>query len=152
MNVRDITAQAGFSIALVNRYFGSKEKLFEESLADMLMPWRILELRRQDFGNAMADLLLGGANMEEVPLAMVMLASGDAGARAIAHRLLIDAVYEPLSKWLGAEDGRLRAARLMIISAGFVLYSEIYGLDVMKPEPMREMREWLVQELQRLVE
>lgn len=146
--VREITALAGVSIALVNRYFGSKEKLFEEALADLLNPATISNMPRERFGQAIVDLLVGGIGLSEVPLPMIMLASGDPGARAITQRLLTDLVYHPLAEWLGPEEGRVRAARFMIVSAGLTVYRHIYPLDILVPEPDPAIRDWLIQQFQ----
>ncbi|MCF8709437.1 TetR family transcriptional regulator [Rhizorhapis sp. SPR117] len=150
--MRAITKEAGVSNALVNRYFGTKEKLFEEALTNSLEASSILELPRTGFGEAMVELLLRGPRSGASPLAMIMLASGDPRARAIAQRLLIDVVYHPLARWLGSDLGKLRAARFMIISAGFVIYSQIYTLDMLNPIPHPELRSWLARELQSLVD
>ena len=83
---------------------------------------------------------------------MIMLASGDPGARAITQRLLNELVYEPLARWFGTEEGRLRAARFMILSAGLTVYHQIYALDVLVPDPDPAIRAWLVSEFQALVD
>lgn len=149
--VRDITARAGVSPALVNRYFGSKEKLFEEALAGMLDTAPLQNMQREAFGEAVVDLLYSAVDRSAMPLPMFMLASGDPGARAIAQQLITNLVYEPLAAWLGAEEGRVRAARFMIVSAGLAVYSHIYALDVVAPHPDPNIRAWLVREFQSLV-
>ena len=40
----------------------------------------------------------------------------------------------------------------MIVSAGFILYSDIYPLDVLNPQSDPEIRAWLVRELQSLTD
>lgn len=150
--VRDITARAGASIALVNRYFGSKEKLFEEALSDLLGTRNITDIPRERFGEAILDLLLTGVGPRYMPLPMIMMASGDPSARAVTQRLLTELVYEPLSHWFGEEEGRNRAARFMIVSAGLALYSRLYPLDTVAPEPDPSIRDWLIGQFQTLVE
>lgn len=150
--VREITARAGVSMALVNRYFGSKERLFEKALSDMLDSTRIADIPREVFGETVVDLLLDGIGPREIPLPMIMLASGDPSARAITQRLLSELVYEPLARWFGPQEGRLRAARFMILSAGLTLYCGIYSLDVLVPVPDPAIRAWLVHEFQALAD
>lgn len=150
--VRDITARAGVSLALVSRYFGSKEKLFEEALSDMLDSSRIAAIPRDIFGETIVDLLLHGIGPRYMPLPMIMMASGDPGARTITERLLGELVYEPLAGWFGPQEGRIRAARFMIVSAGLSVYCRIYALDVLVPTPDPGLRAWLVEEFQRLAD
>jgi len=150
--VREITAAAGVSMALVNRYFGSKERLFEEALAEMLGGDRLMEAPRERFGEVVAGLLLSGDIRTSNPLSTMMLASADPGARAIAQRLVIERVYEPLARWFGPKEGHERAARFMFVSAGLTVYTQIFRLDVLQPEPAPSIREWLVREFQALAD
>lgn len=152
VGVREITAQAGVSVALVNRYFGSKEKLFEEALSIMLDTPEILNIPRDKFGESFLEILLGSGNTGKAPLTMIMMASSDAGARAITRRLLVNLVFQPLADWFGPKEGSVRAARVMMMSAGFALYHDIYPLDVVTPVLDSTLREWFIQEFQSLVD
>lgn len=150
--VRDITARAGVSTALVNRYFGSKEMLFEEALSDMLDATRIVDIPRERFGETILELLLKGVGPRHIPLPMIMMASGDPSARAITERLLRQQVHEPLARWFGPTEGALRATRFMIVSAGLTVYCRIYPLEALAPELDPTLRAWLIKEFQALVE
>jgi AcrR family transcriptional regulator len=150
--VRQITARAGVNMALVSRYFGSKERLFEEALRDILGTGQIVDAHRADFGRAMVELLLDPAATRIVALPIIMMASGDPKARAIVERLLMEMVYEPLSRWFGPEEGAVRAARFMIVSAGMTLYSRLYPLDVLVPDADPSLRAWLVDQFQALAD
>ena len=150
--VRMITARAGVSPALVNRYFGSKAKLFEEALKKTLDFTVLGDLRREVFGRTIVELLYNDVDRSAIPLPMLMLASGDQEAREISQRLLGELVYEPLANWFGKEDGRVRAARFMIVSAGLAVYANIYALDVVAPAPDPRICVWLEEQFQSLVE
>jgi len=150
VGVREITSEAGVSVALVNRYFGGKEQLFREALADLLDTGRIMEIPRDRFGEGALDLLLGESNRREVPLAMILLASGDSTARDITQAALTDLVFQPLAKWLGGEEARIRAARFMMLSSGLVLYNNVYPLDVCAPTLDPRLRPGLIEKFQAL--
>jgi AcrR family transcriptional regulator len=150
VGVREITAEAGVSVALVNRYFGGKEQLFKEALADLLKTDRIMDIRRDRFGEEVLDLLFGESDRREIPLAMILLASGDGTARDITQAALTDLVFQPLAKWLGGEEGRIRAAQFMMLSSGLVLYNNVYPLDVCTPALDPRLRAWLVEQFQAL--
>jgi len=150
--VRQITARAGVNMALVSRYFGSKERLFEEALRDILGTRPIVDADRADFGRAMVELLLDHSETHVVALPIIMMASGDPKARAIVERVLMELVYEPLSRWFGPDEGTVRAARFMIVSAGMTLYSRLYPLDVLVPIAAPSLRAWLIEQFQILAE
>jgi len=151
-SVRAITARAGVNISLVSRYFGSKEGLFEEALKDLLGTGPIVEADRRNFGQAMLDLLMGTTAPRVLPLPMIMMASSDTRARAISERLLFELVYAPLCRWFGPQEGAVRAARFMIVSAGLTVYCRLYPLDVLVPRPDPALIEWLTDQFQTLVE
>lgn len=151
-SVRDITAGAGVNPALVSRYFGSKEKLFEAALADLLEASPVTGAPREAFGEAMVAMLTARPRVRRNPLQMMLLASADAAARAITTRLLTQAVIEPLAQWFGAEDGAARAARFCMLASGLTLYSEVYPLDAFTGELDPATRRWLVAAFQSLLD
>lgn len=55
--LREVAAAVGVNPALVKRYFGSKEGLFEEAFAGVLKFENGIPANRDDFGTHMADLL-----------------------------------------------------------------------------------------------
>lgn len=150
--VRQITARAGVNMALVSHYFGSKERLFEEALRHILSTRPIVDADRADFGRAMLELLLDRSETRVVALPIIIMASGDPKARAIVERVLMEMVYEPLSRWFGPDEGAVRAARFMIVSAGMTLYSRLYPLDALVPVAAPSLRAWLVDQFQILAE
>lgn len=150
--VRDITAAAGVNPALVSRYFGSKEALFEAALAELLDAELLTGAPRPQFGEAMVALLAEQPSGRLNPLPMMLLASADPGARAIAQRLLIDLVLEPLARWFGAEEGASRAARFMILASGLTLYRQVYPLPPLADALDGPTRRWLVTAFQSLAD
>src|SRR5258708_11597591 len=69
--VREIAAGAGVTAMLVNRYFGSKEKLFAEVCADTMRDPVILSaenLAATDFAAAFAEALVRVTAPGETPL------------------------------------------------------------------------------------
>ncbi len=64
-SIRDIAAEAGITAALVVRYFGSKENLFEEAVAEAFDLRETLDTtERGKLGEAMAALI-GGRDAEQ---------------------------------------------------------------------------------------
>lgn len=151
VGIRDITARAGLSAAVINQHFGSKERLFEEVLESILQPEILTRAGRETFGEFITDYLLKDPASIHNPLAIFMMASGDAKARSIAARILREHFSIPLAQWFGPEEGQARAARFMLLSAGLTLYSRLYPLETFVPDPDPAVRQWLVDQFQALV-
>ncbi|MDE2570837.1 MAG: helix-turn-helix transcriptional regulator [Sphingomonadales bacterium] len=150
--VRDITAAAGVNPALVSRYFGSKDKLFEAALSELLDARLITGLPRAAFGVAVVAMLTTPSVGRRNPLPMMMLASADETARSITDRLLKAFFIEPLSRWYGTDRGADKAACFTILASGLTLYRELYPLDALGPTMTKPTRTWLENAFQSLLD
>ncbi|HEX7036864.1 MAG TPA: TetR family transcriptional regulator [Pseudomonadales bacterium] len=153
--VREITALANVTPALVNRYFGSKEKLFEAALADALDVRYLTEGDRADFGRRLASLFIDGRGGDEHgvnPLPMLVMATSDAGAREVALRLLNEQIMEPLVAWFGGPDAEDRAAQLVAVATGFFTFRLLLPLEPLAGDVSPAMRRWLAETLQAIVD
>lgn len=78
--VRTISEAAGVNVALINRYFGSKEGLFRACLAASV----------DDLGGtAEEDASLNHPSLKDVPMAMATRLAGPQDARAVNKMLLL---------------------------------------------------------------
>jgi AcrR family transcriptional regulator len=150
--VRDITAAAGINPSLVNRYFGSKEKLFEAALSDMLDSSLITTAPREHFGDAIVAMLTATPRVRRNPLPMMLLASANPGARIITAKLLEQLVLEPLARWFGVKDGESRAARFVLLASGLTLYTNLYPLAALSSALDEPTRRWLAKVFQSLAD
>lgn len=150
--VREITAAAGVNLALVSRYFGSKEKLYEDALADLLGAGLIIGLERERFGESVVELLTASQRSQRNPLPMMMLASADPVARSITDRLLKALFVVPLGEWYGPERGAGKAACFSLLASGLTLYRELYPLDALGAAMSEETRNWLAAAFQSLID
>lgn len=149
--LREITSLAGVNQALVSRYFGSKEKLFEAALRDALKVDYLTDAPKEAFGKTVAAIFTAspaGLN----PLPMLVLSTGDERARKIALRLLRSRILKPLSNWFETEDAEERAARVMAISTGFFTYRILLPLPPFSKSLSAGTIEWLEQSLQSIVD
>lgn len=149
--VRDIAVAAQSNAALVNRYFGSKEGLFEAALDDMLDVGLLIDFPRKDFGERLVETFCSQQGTKN-PLQLMILSSSDARARAIVDRLLRTRLIEPLKAWLGDENAEERAAHLMLLSQGLFFYRLVYPLDPLTGEFAPATRKWLSQQFQSIVD
>lgn len=150
--VREITAAAGVNPALVSRYFGSKERLYEEALSALLGAELIVDLQRETFGESVVALLTSAQRSQRNPLPMMMLASADPTARAITDRLLKQLFVEPLGRWYGSERGAGKAACFSALASGLTVYRELYPLEAFGPDMTAETRSWLAASFQSLID
>jgi AcrR family transcriptional regulator len=137
--VRDIANDAGVNVALINRYFTSKEGLFEACLANA-----VDELQRSVPGDTSIDAVLEtlvaqitGTPDDENQLRLLLLlrSSGDARAdqirrdvfRSFAERIAMAAGYKPENadnaQWM------LRAVLAISASLGIVLVRSAIAVE-----------------------
>jgi AcrR family transcriptional regulator len=152
--VREIAADAGVNVALINRYFGSKEGLFEACLT------RAVEgLERLDTGEATVDILLreivkqaSSSFSSERSLQMLILlrSSGDEGAERIRRNTFQD-FAERMAATAGwrADDPStahlmLRAQLAMSALFGIVLLRATSGLEPLSSATEEDLRGPLV--------
>jgi AcrR family transcriptional regulator len=152
--VREITALAGVNPALVNRYFGGKEKLFEAALADVLQVRVLVEGDRADFGVRLASLFIDGREdgPRVNPLPMLVMATSDSRSRDVALRLLNERIMEPLIAWFDSDDAEDRAAQLVAVATGFFTFRVLLPLQPLAEDVSPGMRAWLERTLQAIVD
>lgn len=149
--VRDVAELAGVNSSLVNRYFGSKQGLYRETLERVLDITPMLQGDRRRFGENVVSLFLG---VEDAPgpLMMLILSAADPEAHATTVELLHKKAMEPLARWLGPPDAEGRAARLHILWSGFLMSRRL-----LPPQRLEEMRHsstrrWLEAAIQAIVD
>jgi AcrR family transcriptional regulator len=123
VGVRDIAATVGVNAALVIRYFGSKEELFAESVADAFeFPFDEVLNDHSKVGELLARGIL--EKEEEVgedefdPLLVLLRSAANARAAGILREVLDEQFIQPLARRLGGEDAELRAALIAAYMLG----------------------------------
>ena len=134
--VRDIADAAGVNVALINRYFASKEGLFEACLDSA-----VAELRREEpvgvegLGAAIAHRLAGSTTKDQLPEAMLLLlrSAGDARIDEI-RRNVLRAMSERLAAAAGSgspegDDTLLRAEIVLAALLGITMVRASLGVQ-----------------------
>jgi len=139
--VREIAENAGVTAMLVNRYFGSKERLFEE----------VIELTLTAPGILTQELLRESSDLpvlcRDIAAALVARAAPDATsmdgflillrsvsnlqATEILRRKFEIHFAQPLATLLPGSDPRQRAALFLGVVAGFQVMYQIVGLTAL---------------------
>lgn len=130
VGVRDIAAAAGVNLSLVNRYFGSKEGLFEAAVPAAFGIEGVLPDQHDALAAGLAAYVAHkgpGSDGFDVTLAMIRSA-GDADAARRMAVGLEERFVGPLADWLGGPDRRPEAAAIVAILAGFAVMRDVLKL------------------------
>lgn len=140
--VREIAAGAGVTAMLVNRYFGSKEKLFAEAIAATMKTPTILSaqnLASPLSAKDMADALVKITRAEDNPLTgfLILLRSVSSKSAAdIGREQIEDGHQKTLAASLNGDFAEQRAAVLLSLIAGFQVMRQMFGLKALtKADP-----------------
>lgn len=135
--VRSIAAGAGVTAMMVNRYFGSKEGLFGEVVADCARDPVILSisnLEAQDMARAFADALVGLTSTNESPLDgfLILFRSTNSETAARIARERIGETHQRTARGVvSGADADARAAVFLSFVAGFQMMRQMIGLDAL---------------------
>ena len=138
VGVRDIAGDVGVDPALISRYFGSKEDLFDEVMNVCMAGSDLMDGPREDFGRRVAHEIVYGPTKKEAKMTglLIMLRSiGSAKASEVIRRSSHRCFYGPFAEWLGAPDGAVRARLAGGLMMGVSIGREISGgFDLSKEE------------------
>ena len=123
--LRDIAADAGADAALINRYFGGKDGLFQAVIEHSLHPEYIVQGDRKKFARVAAAALAGkgSAKSEEGLEAFALLLHAATSRRGA--RLLEKAVQTkfmgPIREWIGGKESDARARLFAAMMLGLLV-------------------------------
>jgi len=134
--VREIANGAGVTAMLVNRYFGSKEGLFAEVVAEIMASPTILtkDTLASLSGNDIAAALVGITETDGAPLDgfKIMLRSASSERAAEIGREQIEKHYQRmLADALDGDFAPQRAALMLALVAGFQAMRQMIGLSAL---------------------
>ncbi|MCF8510550.1 MAG: TetR family transcriptional regulator [Rhodobacteraceae bacterium] len=142
VSVRDITGAAGVDAALVSRYFGGKQGLFEATLAD-LPPWDVLASDREGLLAKAVESFAQPYDPQTdlVNPFMLLLANVIDPVMGDKIRAFVQqGLAAPLAEKLGSAQAQERAAMLLAVLFGVALIRknfQIQGLADKSPEALR---------------
>jgi AcrR family transcriptional regulator len=137
VGVREIAGGAGVTAMLVNRYFGSKEQLFAEVIAETMTEPDILtpeNINSPDFGAAIAATLIDITKTGATPLDgfLIMLYSASSERAAEIGREQIEEHYHrALTTALSGDLAAERAAIVFAVVAGVQVMRQMIGLSAL---------------------
>lgn len=147
VGVREIAQDAGVTAMLVNRYFGSKEKLFEEVITLTLSAPSVLrsELmvagqQPDETGKKIAEKLIASSNPGLNPDGILILLRS-AGSKPAAAILRKHAMcnLETMINFLPGENPEVRAALSIALIAGFKLMRQVIAVPPLNEDGQSDL-------------
>lgn len=131
VSLRDVAGDAGVDVALIARYFGSKEELFRTVLGKEEGDWRELAAA-PDLADYLADLCAtdDSKDAEHIERLLIMLRSAASPqAASIVRSAFRSDVLEPFARVLGGPQSETRAAMALSILMGTTIVRTIMKLE-----------------------
>lgn len=154
VGVREIAALAGVDPALVIRYFGRKENLYSEAVAQGFAVGPLLEGPRDQLGQRLARAVFqkdrAAGDMDA--LLALLRSVGHEQVGATLRAALAQQFTQPLAQWLGGPDADLRAGLIAASMLGLVTSYYVIGLDTLTGGPPERLVALLAPLLQRYVD
>jgi AcrR family transcriptional regulator len=135
VGLREIASDAGVDVALVGRYFGSKEQLFKDVLRKDGGNWKELALQAPDLPSFLAEIVAGkdrSGDASHVERLLIMLRSVSSPlASELVRSSFAEDVLVPLSSLLKGPNPEMRAAMAMSVLMGTTVMRTIMNLHVL---------------------
>jgi len=136
VGLRDIAGDAGVDVALVGRYFGSKEQLFKDVLRKDRADWKVLAAEVPDLPSFLAEVAtskdIAGDEGHVDRLLIVLRSVSSPQASALVRASFADDVLGPLSALLTGENAQMRAAMAMSVLMGTTVMRTMMNLHVLQ--------------------
>lgn len=156
--LREIAKGAGVTAMLVKRYFGSKEELFAEVIAETMATPTILapdNLTAPNLGKVFASALVGLTETSSTPLDgfLIMLHSASSERAAAIGREQIERFHhKTLESLLSGQLTAERAALILSLISGFQVMRQMMGLKALAEADPEALAELLAPLFQRLID
>ncbi|HEX8194007.1 MAG TPA: TetR family transcriptional regulator [Allosphingosinicella sp.] len=133
VGLRDVAKDAGVDVALVGRYFGSKEELFREVLRGTCPHWLDADVTAEALPAFLARLAIEageGDTQESLDRLLIILRSASSPATSeLVRTAFVEDVLEPVARLLPGEDAQSRAAVAFTILMGTKVLRTILGVQ-----------------------
>ena len=129
VGMRDIARDVGVDAALVSRYFGSKEELFETVLESCDNGGALMGGDRSTFGQRVAREVIFERKSETTLKGLLILLRSISSTKAmeIVQRSASKRFYGPFAAWVGGADGAVSARMAAAFIMGMAVSREVTG-------------------------
>ena len=150
VGIRDIAAAAGVNAALVIRYFGSKEALFERAVLQEVDLAPLFQLARGQLGEALVRYIVSKKDSD--PLLALLRSAGNEQAAVLLRQSLERQFITPLAGLMQGEDKTLRASLIAAQLLGIVLMQDIIASEPLRSASEAHIVTWYAPLVQRLLD
>lgn len=157
VGVREIAAKAGVTAMLVNRYFGSKEKLFIAAAKASIKEPVILSkdnINSPDVAKAMVRALIQITKAKDTPLdgfQILLRSAGAPGSTKLGRKIVEDGHHKTLKAFLKGKSVGVRAAVLLSFVAGFQIMRQMIELTDLTEATDNELEKILTPIFEQLI-
>ncbi|MFE7707798.1 TetR/AcrR family transcriptional regulator [Streptomyces sp. NPDC057486] len=132
--VRQIAERAGVTAMMINRYFGSKQGLFAETVDRCFEPPTVVGTQRDDLTQSMARSLAertapGAERLD--PFLLMLRSASDPEAAGIVRRGIEAHVGARLAGLIGGSEADVRAQLGLALAAGTWLLRTVVGVGAL---------------------
>lgn len=127
--LRAIAARAGVNVALIGRYFGSKDGLFLAAVQPHLGIGLLLDGPMAEFGARAARIMDMKVSRRFDPMLALLRAAGSPACAPVVRDAVRDQVILPLAARLDGADRQQRAMMIFATLAGYELSVSLLQLD-----------------------
>tara|TARA_R110002167_G_scaffold206514_3_gene410503 strand:+ start:1200 stop:1769 length:570 start_codon:yes stop_codon:yes gene_type:complete len=154
VGLRNIAGDVGVDAALVSRYFGSKEELFETVIDSCGKGEDLMSGDRASFGQRVArDVIFEPKNETKLMGLMIMLRSiSSTKAMEVVQRNANTRFHGPFAEWVGDPDGAIRGRLAAGFIMGMAISREITGGYSLSAEECEQMTDRMATILQGLID
>jgi AcrR family transcriptional regulator len=152
VGMRDIAGDVGVDAALVSRYFGSKEELFEVVLDSCDNGGELMTGERATFGSRVAREVIFEPKSESKLKGLLILLRSISSTKAmeIVQRSANARFYGPFAEWVGGPDAAVSARLAAAFIMGMAVSREVtggFGFSVEQCERMVDRMAGMLQDL-----
>lgn len=155
--LREIATMAGVNVALINRYFGSKDGLFKAAIIEHLDLEEVFAGDMADFGQRITDYFLSHPIKKEgydPTLALLRSTSSEQSVEVIT-KALETGFCDLLTANLPESDlniSQARAGLLVSMLMGFDMMRRVFQIKALGEDTTEEVRSLLAKSLQTIVD
>jgi AcrR family transcriptional regulator len=133
VGLREIAGDVGVDVALVSRYFGSKEALFREVLRGARGDWLDAEVPPQALPAWLAELASradGAGDAEDIErLLMILRSASSPKAARIVRDSFREDVLDPVAQLIEGDEAEVRATLALSLLIGTTISRTIMRVD-----------------------